>query len=200
MFFSSFAVGITNTGQKGIEMKKMWTLLCLIAIMISLVSCGKNNRKVQTLDSAVEPSGIDSKSQTDISQELEYAHTQAAQAPNMDTKNMKVQVGDEVFSAVLEENKAAAAFEEMLEDGPIVLQMREYSGFEKVGNLGTSLPASNKQTTTKAGDIVLYNGNQIVIFYGSNSWSYTRLGHIADLTGWEEALGKDDVIVSFSLE
>lgn len=200
MFFSSFAVGITNTGQKGIEMKKMWTLLCLIAIMISLVSCGKNNRKVQTLDSAVEPSGIDSKSQTDISQELEYAHTQAAQAPNMDTKNMKVQVGDEVFSAVLEENMAAAAFEEMLEDGPIVLQMRDYSGFEKVGNLGTSLPASNKQTTTKAGDIVLYNGNQIVIFYGSNSWSYTRLGHIADLTGWEEALGKDDVIVSFSLE
>lgn len=200
MFFSSFAVGITNTGQKGIEMKKMWTLLCLIAIMISLVSCGKNNRKVQTLDSAVEPSGIDSKSQTDISQELEYAHTQAAQSPNMDTKNMKVQVGDKVFSAVLEENMAAAAFEEMLEDGPIVLQMRDYSGFEKVGNLGTSLPASNKQTTTKAGDIVLYNGNQIVIFYGSNSWSYTRLGHIADLTGWEEALGKDDVIVSFSLE
>ena len=200
MFFSSFAVGITNTGQKGIEMKKMWTLLCLIAIMISLVSCGKNNRKVQTLDSAVEPSGIDSKSQTDISQELEYAHTQAAQSPNMDTKNMKVQGGDKVFSAVLEENMAAAAFEEMLEDGPIVLQMRDYSGFEKVGNLGTSLPASNKQTTTKAGDIVLYNGNQIVIFYGSNSWSYTRLGHIADLTGWEEALGKDDVIVSFSLE
>lgn len=200
MFFSSFAVGITNTGQKGIEMKKMWTLLCLIAIMISLVSCGKNNRKVQTLDSAVEPSGIDSKSQTDISQELEYAHTQAAQAPNMDTKNMKVQVGDEVFSAVLEENKAAAAFEEMLEDGPIVLQMREYSGFEKVGNLGTSLPASNKQTTTKAGDIVLYNGNQIVIFYGSNSWSYTRLGHIDNLTGWEEALGSGDVTVTFSLE
>ena len=70
-----------------------------------------------------------------------------------------------------------------------MVQMSDYSGFEKVGPLGTSLPASNSQTTTQAGDIVLYNGNQIVIFYGSNSWSYTRLGHIDDLTGWEEALG-----------
>ena len=59
--------------------------------------------------------------------------------------------------------------------------MSDYSGFEKVGALGTSLPASNSQTTTQAGDIVLYNGNQIVAFYGSNSWSYTRLGHIDNL-------------------
>ena len=77
--------------------------------------------------------------------------------------------------------------------------MSDYSGFEKVGALGTSLPASNSQTTTQAGDIVLYNGNQIVVFYGSNSWSYTRLGHIDNLTGWEEALGSGDVMVTFSL-
>ena len=71
---------------------------------------------------------------------------------------------------------------------------------EKVGSLEASLPASNQQTTTQAGDIVLYQGNQIVMFYGSNSWSYTRLGHIGDLTGWEEALGGGDVTVTFSLE
>ena len=78
--------------------------------------------------------------------------------------------------------------------------MTDYSGFEKVGALGTSLPTSNSQTTTQSGDIVLYQGNQIVIFYGSNSWSYTRLGKIDDLTGWKDALGSGDVTVTFSME
>ena len=113
--------------------------------------------------------------------------------------NMNVQVGDVVFSATLEENEAVSALVEMMRENPVVIQMSDYSGFEKVGSLGTSLPASNSQTTTQTGDIVLYNGNQIVIFYGSNSWSYTRLGHIDDLTGWEEALGRGDVTVIFSL-
>ncbi len=114
--------------------------------------------------------------------------------------NMNVQVGDVVFSATLEKNEAVDAFVEMMQENPVVIQMSDYSGFEKVGSLGTSLPVSNSQTTTHAGDIVLYNGNQIVIFYGSNSWSYTRLGHIDDLTGWEEALGSGDVTVTFSLQ
>ncbi|MCD8054254.1 MAG: hypothetical protein LUF00_09450 [Lachnospiraceae bacterium] len=116
-----------------------------------------------------------------------------------ETMNMKVQIGDSVFTAALEENEAVNALVEMMEEAPVVIEMSDYSGFEKVGPLGTSLPTSNSQTTTQAGDIVLYNGNQIVIFYGSNSWSYTRLGHIDDLTGWEEALGSGDVTVIFSL-
>ena len=114
--------------------------------------------------------------------------------------NMNVQVGDVVFSATLEENEAVSALVEMMRESPVVIQMSDYSGFEKVGSLGIRLPASNSQTTTQAGDIVLYNANQIVIFYGSNSWSYTRLGHIDDLTGWEDALGSGDVTVIFSLE
>ena len=86
-----------------------------------------------------------------------------------------------------------------MERKPMTIQMSDYAGFEKVGALGTSLPTSNSQTTTQAGDIVLYQGNQIVLFYGSNSWSYTRLGRIDDLTGWTEALGSGDVSVTFSL-
>ena len=92
------------------------------------------------------------------------------------------------------------ALVEMLEQDPLTIQMRDYSGFEKVGPLGTDLPASNRHITVQSGDIVLYQGDQIVMFYGSNSWSYTRLGHIDDLTGWEEALGSGDVTVTFSLE
>lgn len=112
---------------------------------------------------------------------------------------MNVQVGGTTFTATLEQNAAVDALVDMMRDNPVVLQMSDYAGFEKVASLGASLPTSNSQTTTQAGDIVLYSGNQIVIFYGSNSWSYTRLGKIDDLTGWEDALGSGDVTVTFSI-
>lgn len=113
---------------------------------------------------------------------------------------LKVEAGEQAFSATLEENAAVDALVELLRQGPLTLQLHDYSGFEKVGPLGASLPAEDRQTTTQAGDIVLYTGDQIVIFYGSNSWRYTRLGHIDDLTGWEEALGSGDVTVRLSLK
>ena len=131
-------------------------------------------------------------------QEAEAAENRQVEEENSKMQ-MKVQVGGSTFTAALEENEAVDALVEMMEQGPVTIQMSDYSGFEKVGPLGTSIPASNQQTTTQAGDIVLYQGNQIVMFYGSNSWSYTRLGHIDDLTGWEEALGSGDVTVTFSL-
>ena len=113
---------------------------------------------------------------------------------------MNVEVNGTVFTAVLANNGAADALAEMMKDQPVTIQMRDYAGFEKVGPLGQNLPASDSRTTTQAGDIVLYQGNQIVIFYGSNTWSYTRLGKIEDLSGWEEALGRGDAAVTFSLE
>ena len=113
---------------------------------------------------------------------------------------MTVQIGESTFTATLEDNAAVDVLVRMMEnDGSVTIRMNDYAGFEKVGSLGSSLPTSNSQTTTQAGDIVLYQGNQIVLFYGSNSWSYTRLGKIDDLTGWTEALGSGDVSVTFSL-
>ena len=110
---------------------------------------------------------------------------------------LKIEVCGQTFTATLEQNDATTALIAML---PITLSMSDYSGFEKVSSLGANLPTNNAQTTTQAGDIVLYNGNQIVIFYGSNSWSYTRLAHVDDLTGWAEALGSGDVSVTFSAQ
>lgn len=112
---------------------------------------------------------------------------------------MNVQVGDSSFTATLEDNEAARTFAAMMADAPVSISMNDYSGFEKVGPLGASLPAGNAQMTTKAGDIVLYNSDQIVAFYGSNSWSYTKLGEIDDLSGWSAALGSGDVTITFSL-
>lgn len=113
---------------------------------------------------------------------------------------MIVNVNGKDYLATLEENRAVDALIEMMEDGPITLSLSDYAGFEKVGPLGRSLPTSNVQTTTQPGDIVLYQGNQIVMFYGTNAWSYTRLAHIDALTGWEEALGRGDVTVTLSME
>lgn len=113
---------------------------------------------------------------------------------------MKIEVNGSLFTATLADNAASDALADWVEEGPVTLELSDYAGFEKVGPLGRSLPASDSQTTTHAGDIVLYQGDQIVLFYGSNSWSYTRLGRIDDLTGWEDALGGGDVTVTLSLE
>ena len=198
-------------------MRKFYTVLYLAIILSCMVACGKNDTQAQTPSRQAEPSTIDSSSQSDIlngsenagessMQETERNETDTAETDIQDNmeenkvENMNVQVGDVVFSATLEKNEAVSALVEMMRESPVVIQMSDYSGFEKVGSLGTSLPTSNSQTTTQAGDIVLYNGDQIVIFYGSNSWNYTRLGYIDDLTGWEEALGRGDVTVIFSLQ
>ena len=77
-----------------------------------------------------------------------------------------------------------------------------YGGFEQVGSIGTALPRNDVETTTASGDIVLYSGDQIVVFYGSNSWEYTRLGHITDqdTAEMEELLGNGDVTITVSME
>lgn len=108
---------------------------------------------------------------------------------------MQVKIGNTIFTAILEENAATQELIEMMKEAPISIQMNDYSGFEKVGSLGRSLPTDNQPITTSAGDIVLYNGDQLVMFYGSNTWNYTKIGKIEDLSGWEEALGSGDVTV-----
>ena len=101
-----------------------------------------------------------------------------------------------------EENESAAALAELVKDQPIRINMSMYGGFEQVGSLGTSLPRNDAQTTTQAGDIVLYSGNQIVVFYGTNSWAYTRLGNITDQTAaqMKDLLGNGNVTIELSAE
>ena len=132
----------------------------------------------------------------------DYTGNTADDSGTGDISEMKmiVNVNGTEFKATLENNSAAETLVSMIESNPLELDLRDYGGFEKVGALGFSLPSSNRQITTRSGDIVLYQGNQIVMFYGSNAWSYTRLGHIDDLNGWEEALGNGDAEVVLSLE
>ena len=117
----------------------------------------------------------------------------------VDTHTFYLTVEGVTFPATFADNQGAEALADLLTDGPLTLSLEDYGGFEKVGSLGQSLPTSNTHMSTQSGDIVLYQGNQIVLFYGSNAWSYTPLGQVTDLTGWQEALGHGDVTVTFSL-
>lgn len=132
----------------------------------------------------------------------DYTGNTADDSGTGDISEMKmiVNVNGTEFKATMENNSAAETLMSMIESNPLELDLRDYGGFEKVGSLGFSLPSSNRQITTRSGDIVLYQGNQIVMFYGSNSWSYTKLGHIDDLRGWKESLGHGDVTVILSVD
>ena len=129
--------------------------------------------------------------------------TNPTTAPNQQAnKKLMIKIGDKKVDVSWEENESVGALMDMCKDSPLEIQMSMYGGFEQVGSLGTNLPRNDSQTTTSSGDIVLYSGNQIVVFYGSNSWSYTRLGHITDQDneGMAELLSQGDVTITISVE
>ena len=94
------------------------------------------------------------------------------------TQKMYITIDGKTLPVQLVDNAATQTLVAALKEGDISYEAHDYGGFEKVGALGRSLPTSDTQTTTQAGDVILYSGNQIVLFYGSNSWSYTRLGRM----------------------
>ena len=115
---------------------------------------------------------------------------------------MKMMIDNTPVSVIWEDNEAVAALREMVKSEPLSISMSMYGGFEQVGPIGRSLPRNDSQTTTQSGDIVLYSGNQIVVFYGSNSWAYTWLGHVTDKSAQEmkDLLGNGDVTITISME
>ena len=110
---------------------------------------------------------------------------------------MHMKINEVPVSVEWEDNETVKALTEKL---PISVKMSMYGRFEQVGSLGRSLPRNDKRITTHAGDIVLYSGNQIVVFYGSNTWAYTKLGRITGKTQSELAdlLGKSDAVITIS--
>lgn len=130
------------------------------------------------------------------------AHNAAAQTKGDASAMMKITINGATLTAALEDNSSADALRELLANSPLTVQMSDYGSMEKVGPLGQSLPRNDRQTDTQAGDIILYQGNQIVIYYDTNSWNFTRLGRIEGTTAQElrGILGSGDIRATFSLE
>lgn len=124
--------------------------------------------------------------------------SQSSQTSDM----LKIEIGQETFTATLANNSSVDALKELLKDGPLTFKMSDYAGMEKGADLGVTLPQNNQQMITTAGDIILYQGRTLVIYYDTNSWSLTPIGKINDLDEalLKETLGSGDVTVTFSLQ
>jgi hypothetical protein len=166
---------------------KLLFSLFLIA-MLTLCACGKVEGTGDT--SSPAPSSADEKSNT----------PDTAETPK-DENTIVAQIGDSMLTIKLEDNSSAQALKDLLASGPLILEMHDYSNFEKVGELGTSLPQNNESITTEPGDVILYKGTSITIYYDVNTWNFTRLGKVQNLTQQElkAILAGKDVTVTFSL-
>ena len=112
---------------------------------------------------------------------------------------MKVYCGNKLLSMELADNQSAKAFAEKVSKGDIKIKMSDYGNFEKTGSLGFILPRSDENINTSAGDVILYQGSQITIYYAPNSWNFTKLAKIEDVSDLKEKLGKGSIEATFSL-
>ncbi len=119
----------------------------------------------------------------------------------MKMEKMILTVGNRTLEVELSENTSVKALVKELSKGPVTVRMSDYGNMEKVGPLGQSLPRNDTQITTEAGDVILYQGNMLVIYYAPNSWSFTRLGKIKNdsAQSLKDILGDGDVTVVLSL-
>ena len=114
---------------------------------------------------------------------------------------MNITINNHTLRVALANNSSADALRELLADGPLTVQMHDYGSFEKVGPLGHTLPTNDEPITTEPGDVILYQGNQITIYYDVNHWNFTRLGRVEDVSADElrEILGNGNVTATFEL-
>ena len=170
-------------------MKRVLTLLLAIMI-IALTSCSKSD------NSSTQPT-TDEPSTTITTPSDDNQTTKEDETVNM---KLTLKIDDMEVDAIWADNDSVKALKNLAKDG-LTINMSKYGGFEQVGSLGKSITSSDTRITTNPGDIVLYSSNQIVIFYDSNTWSYTKLGHInlskSELT---DLLGDEDVVITLSLE
>ena len=175
-------------------------IIVIIAILVIVLTPKKENKEISNNNiNVIENTNINS----------EVNEIEENNIPNNDINENKVEnmesvyikVNNQVLNIELEDNSATKELKERLKNGDIIIEAHEYGGFEKVGNLDFSLPREDTNITTSAGDIVLYQGNQISIFYNSNSWSYTKLGKIQNISSNElkSILGDGNITITLTL-
>ena len=163
------------------KIRKLFITMFTMIALVCLSACGVSGQTGMADESTAAPK---SEKQIEASGTMIYAH-----------------IGDQVLEIQLESNSSTDAFIEQLDKGDIVVELHDYGSFEKVGPLGMDLPTNDERITTEPGDLILYQGNQITIYYDTNTWSFTRLGKVQGLSQAElkAILGDGDVTVTFSL-
>ena len=192
---------------------KKTILIVLLALAVGMAGCTEKSQtaaaSTSTKEETTTEAGASGEGNADVSAEASTestseataaASTEATTSETAKEKTMVLKIGETQVPVIWEENASVAELRELAADG-IRIDMSMYGGFEQVGPIGRSITSDDAQTTTSSGDIVLYSSNQIVIFYGSNSWSYTRLGKIslseAEMT---DLLSNGDVTITLTME
>ena len=159
-------------------------------MLISLTSCGKSN------SSSIQPT-TDEPSTTITTPSDDNQTIKEDETANME---LILKINDIEVDVIWTDNDSVKALKNLAKDG-LTINMSKYGGFEQVGSIGSTLPSADTRITTNPGDIVLYSSNQIVLFYDSNTWSYTKLGHInlskSELT---DLLGDEDAVITLNLK
>lgn len=176
-------------------MKKVISILCILLLFVfGLTACNggngnTNNGNTGNDTSQDQTTDTDNKDDDDTNKD------------ETDMTKLNIKIGDTNLTASLADNSSAQALVERLKSSPVTIDMRDYGNFEKVGALGFDLPRNDEKITTSAGDIILYQGNQLCIYYDTNSWNFTRLGKIENITKSEllSILGQGNVTVTLSL-
>ena len=195
-------------------MVKQIMIVVMLVMALLLSGCGQRNEEEEvttstysqvdqeTSDIFTEEPATDSNETEEMvaeSSEIEESTESSEITESIEEEVvMRLFIGKTEVPVTWEDNGAAADLKAIL---PLTVQMSMYGGFEQVGPIGQSISSQDVRTTTEAGDIVLYSSNQIVIFYGSNTWAYTRLGHIElDQSEMEDLLGNGDVEITITAD
>lgn len=179
-------------------MNKIFAVLLIAVCCILFSAC--NSERSETETTAVTATQPITNTITEAQKQETQTQSIEQTATTEETAALQMTIGNTPVSVDWEDNESVQALKEFCSNQPLMIQMSRYGGFEQVGSIGTDLPQNDVRTTTSSGDIVLYSGNQMVVFYGSNTWAYTRLGHITDKTQAEltELLSNGNVTITLS--
>lgn len=177
--------------------ERIIVLLASFLVLFSSTACSSGEQQ----NVSVSPS-----SDIEQAEDQPAASTESTEATSSEGEdNMKNQItltiNGTVLTATLADNSSAESLKNLLVNEPLTIKMQDYGSMEKVGPIGTDLPTNNEQITTEAGDLILYMGNALVIYYAPNSWNFTRLGKINDVSAKElkNILGSGGVDVTLEL-
>ena len=171
-------------------MKKCILVAIGFFMLFSLSACGSDSNTTTTPDDtpSVTTPAEDSTPTTD-SKDDEYMN-----------KTIELKIDNQIVDVIWADNSSVNALKELANDG-LIINMHEYGGFEQTGLIGKTIPSADTKIDVVPGDIVLYNSNQISIFYNNSSWSYTKLGHInLSKTELQDLLDTDSVVIALSLK
>ncbi len=184
-------------------MKSVLTLAATIVLLLSMTSCSQPDVSVSETTTIVA-----SESTTSFSSGLDTTIEESAEDTTIQTESseketeMVLRINDQVIQVEWENNESVEALKDLVRSGTITLEMTMYGGFEQYGSLGVTLPSNDEQLTTSPGDIVLYTSDKICIYYGVNTWAFTRLGKIQNMSEEDltSLLGSSDVTVTISID